>query len=138
MIKELLTMVAVTGAVAVAGCGSSSSSSSAPASSSSAPASSSSAAAPSSTSTAAASSSSAAGAVKPALAQAVTACKAAIASQATIPAAFKSKLDHICDIAGTGDQGAVKKATHDVCVEIIKERLPSSEQSAALASCPAA
>jgi hypothetical protein len=72
------------------------------------------------------------------LAQGVAACKAAIAAQTTIPASFKTRLDHICDIAGTGNAGAVKKATHDVCIEIIKEKVPAAAQQQAEASCPAA
>lgn len=133
MTRTLCTLVAVAGTIAIAGCGGSSSSSS-----SSAPASTSTAAA-GSTSTAAASSSAAGGATaNPDLAQAVAACKAAIASQSTIPASFKGKLDHICDVAGTGNQAAIKQATHQVCIDIIKSKVPSSEQAAAEASCPAA
>lgn len=130
--KTLCTLLAVAGTIAVAGCGSSSSSSS----SSSAPAASSSSTAAASTTSSAAASSAAA--AKPALAQEVAACKSAIAAQSTIPASFKDKLNHICDVAGTGNEGAVNKATHDVCIEVIKAKLPASAQATAEASCPPA
>jgi ABC-type phosphate transport system substrate-binding protein len=132
--RTLCTLIAVAGTLAIAGCGSSSSSSS----SSSAPAAGSTSTAAASSSAAAGTSSASGGTVNPALAQAVTACKAAIASQSTIPSSFKAKLDHICDVAGTGNQAAIKQATHQVCIEIIKTKVPASEQQAAEASCPAA
>lgn len=74
----------------------------------------------------------------PAIAGAVKACKATVESQQSISSTVKTQLDHICDEAGAGNQAAVKKATHDVCVEIVKESVPASARQAAEASCPKA
>jgi hypothetical protein len=130
--RRPLVVLVSAAALFVAGCGGSSSSSSP---SSSAPAATSSS---SSASSATASSSSAAAAIGGELAQAVAVCKQTVDTQASIPASLKSKLHRICDLAGSGNQAAVKKATHEVCVDIVKQRVPASGQAAAEASCPAA
>lgn len=116
--------------LAMAGCGGSSKSSttgSTATSTGSAPA--------ASTSTAASSSGGASSAIT---AQAVAACKQQVDATASVPADLKAQLRHICDEAGAGNQAGVKKATHDVCIAIIKEKIPASEQTAAEANCPAA
>ncbi len=71
------------------------------------------------------------------LAQAVLLCKQAIDQQQGVPASLKSKLNNICDQAGSGNKIAVKQATHDVCVQIVKAKVPTAEQQAAEAACPA-
>lgn len=135
MIKRLCTfaVLAVLGGALVAGCGSSSSSSS-----SAAPANTSSSA---SSSTASSGGSTASGgnssiANNPAVKAAVAQCKASIAAAPTLSADAKSKLSDLCDKAAQGDPVALKKASAQVCQEIIKETVPSGSQAAALASCP--
>ena len=133
MVKKLSTMLvlAVVGGALLAGCGSSSSSSS-----SSAPAATSSTA---SSSTAAASSSASGGssiANNPAVQAAVAQCKASINAAPTLSASAKTKLDGLCDEAAKGDPASLKKASAQVCVEIVKDTVPSSAQQAALAACP--
>jgi ABC-type phosphate transport system substrate-binding protein len=71
------------------------------------------------------------------LAQAVLLCKQAIDREQGVPASLKAKLNNICDQAGSGNKIAVKQATHDVCVQIVKARVPTAEQQAAEAACPA-
>ncbi len=132
--RHLLVLVSAA-ALFVAGCGGSSNTTAT--TSPNAPAA---ATATSSSASAAASSSSssAAAAVGGELAQAVAVCKQTVDTQATISAPLKSKLHRICDLAGSGNQAAVKKATHEVCVDIIKQKVPASGQAAAEASCPSA
>ena len=134
MIKRLCTLVvlASVGSALVAGCGGSSSNSSSAATSSAAPA-------PAATTTAAASSAGVGGssvASNPAVQAAVAQCKASINSAATLSADAKAKLDGLCDEAAKGDPASLRKATAQVCQEVVKESLPSSAQQAALAACP--
>lgn len=127
-----LSMLACTAcAILVAGCGGSSSTSSN--ASTTAPASSS-AAASSTTSSASASSGPSSGIT----AQAVAICKQKISSNPSVPANLKPQLAHICDEAGSGNLAAVKKQTHDICIAVIKQKVPSAQQAAAEANCPAA
>lgn len=136
MIKRLCTLVVLVavGGALVAGCGSSSSSSAATSSSSSAPA----GTATSASSTASAGSSTGGGSVasNPAVQAAVAQCKASINAASTLSADAKTKLDGLCDEAAKGDPASLKKASAEVCQEIVKETVPSSAQQAALASCP--
>jgi ABC-type phosphate transport system substrate-binding protein len=125
-----LVLVIAAGATLVAGCGSSSSSSSTPAATSSS-------SAASASSSATANSSSVAAGATGALTQAVAICKKSVDAQASITGSLKTKLIHICDLAGSGNQAAVKKATHEVCVDIVKAKVPASSQQAAEAGCPA-
>ncbi len=137
MIKRLCTLVVLVavGGALVAGCGSSSSSSSAATSSSSS--------APAGTATSASSTASAGGssggssvADNPAVKAAVAQCKASINAASTLSADAKTKLDGLCDEAAKGDPASLKKASAEVCQEIVKETVPSSAQDAALAACP--
>ena len=72
------------------------------------------------------------------LAQAVHLCKEAVSKEQGLSDSLKGKLNNICNQAGSGNKIAVKQAAHDVCVEIIKSKVPVAEQQAAEASCPAA
>jgi ABC-type glycerol-3-phosphate transport system substrate-binding protein len=69
------------------------------------------------------------------IAAAVKACKASINSQ-SISATVRAQLNTICDEAGAGNQNAVKKATSEVCIEVVKESVPAAQQATAEASCP--
>ena len=124
-----LCVVALGSAALLAGCGSSSSTSSAPASAPATPTT------PSSTSGGAGAT---AGSVasNPAVQQAVAACKASINASPTLSADVKSKLVGVCDQAATGNPTAIRKATSQVCQEVVKSSVPSSAQAAALATCP--
>src|SRR5258706_15038650 len=104
-----LCVVALGGGALLAGCGSSSSTSSAPATPPT----------PSSTSGGA---SAAAGSVasNPAVQQAVAACKQSINASPTLSAGVKSKLVGVCDQAATGNPTAIRKATSQVCQEVVK------------------
>lgn len=42
----------------------------------------------------------------------------------------------LCDKAAQGDPTSLRKATAQVCMQIVKETVPSASQSAALAACP--
>jgi hypothetical protein len=64
-------------------------------------------------------------------------CKQAVSQEQGIPDSLKAKLNNICNQAGSGNKIAVKQATHDVCVQIVKSKVPVAEQQAAEASCPA-
>jgi hypothetical protein len=72
----------------------------------------------------------------PAVIQAVAACKASINSAPTLSADSKTELVKLCDEAATGDPAAIKKATAEVCQQVVKDSVPSAAQSAALAACP--
>jgi hypothetical protein len=138
--KRLCTLLAMIAAsVIVAGCGSSGGGSSS--SSSSAPATTQAA----TTSTNAGSGSGSgtnipntAGLSSATLAQAVQLCKQAISKEQGLSDSLKGKLNNICNQAGSGNKIAVKQAAHEVCVEIIKSRVPVAQQQAAEAACPAA
>ena len=131
----LMLTVAATGLV-VAGCGSSSTPTT-PASNSSGSGSTSGGAA--STTTAASSSTSSGGSSNPAVAQAVTACKASISSATQLSSSLKTKLTGLCDKAANGDVNGVKKVAAEVCKEIVNADVPSSAPSSikdqALAAC---
>lgn len=141
--KRLCTLLAMIAAsVIVVGCGGSSGGSSS--SSTSTPAASqATSTATSASGTAAGGSSSSnvpntAGLSSATLAQAVQLCKQAVSKEQGLPDSLKSKLNNICNQAGSGNKIAVKQAAHEVCVEIIKSRVPVAEQQAAEAACPAA
>ncbi len=70
------------------------------------------------------------------IAQAVASCKTSINSQPSLSATNKAKLDAICDKAGSGDTTGVQKATADVCQQIVRDTVPASAQTQALAACP--
>jgi hypothetical protein len=127
-----LCVVALSGAALLAGCGGSSSTSSSTSAPASAPAT---PATPSSTSGGV---SAGAGSIasNPAVQQAVAACKASINASPTLSADVKSKLVGVCDQAATGNPTAIRKATSQVCQEVVKSSVPSSAQAAALATCP--
>ena len=104
---------------------------------------SSSSSAPAGTATSASSTASAGGstgggsvASNPAVQAAVAQCKASINAASTLSADAKTKLDGLCDEAAKGDPASLKKASAEVCQEIVKETVPSSAQDAALAACP--
>jgi hypothetical protein len=121
-LRSLIVLIACSGAL-ITGCGGgagSSSSSSAPAASSST------------------TKSVGSGSANPAISKAVAVCKASVDSQTSISSTIKTKLYNICDEAGAGNQAAVKKATADVCIEVIKETVPAADQAAAEANCPKA
>ncbi len=127
-----LAMLACTAcAMLVAGCGGSSSTSS---NTSTVPPASSSAV----TSSATSSSSAASGQTGAITAQAVALCKQKIDGNPSVPTNLKPKLDHICDEAGSGNLAAVKQQTHDICIAVIKQKVPAAQQAAAAANCPAA
>ncbi len=137
----LVLMVSATAtSLVAAGCGSSSTPTT-PASNSSAAGSTS--GATSSTTTAASSSTSSAassgGSSNPAVAQAVTACKASISSATQLSASLKTKLTGLCDKAANGDVNGVKKIAAEVCKDIVNADVPSSAPSSikdqALAAC---
>jgi ABC-type phosphate transport system substrate-binding protein len=75
----------------------------------------------------------------PAVAQAVTACKASINSTPTLSASLKTKLTGLCDKAAHGDEAGVKKVAAEVCKDIVNASVPSSAPSSvkdqALAAC---
>ncbi|HEX3875041.1 MAG TPA: hypothetical protein VHW26_12890 [Solirubrobacteraceae bacterium] len=75
-------------------------------------------------------------AVKKAVEAAVASCKTSINAAPTLTAGDKTKLDAICDKAGSGDTTGVQKATAEVCQEIVKDSVPASAQTQALAACP--
>ncbi len=129
---RLSMLACIACAVLLAGCGGSSSTSTN--SSTVAPGGSSASATTNATSSGSASS----GPTTAITAQAVALCKQKISANPTIPANLKPKLNQICDEAGAGHLSAVKKATHDICVAVIKQRVPAAQQAAAAANCPAA
>jgi hypothetical protein len=139
-LSSLLALAAV-GSALLAGCGSSSSSSSATtASSTPAATSTTSSAAPTSTSAASSSSASGGGSLanNPQVKAAVARCKSSINAAPTLSASAKAKLATICDEAAKGDPASLKKAEAKVCVELVKDTVPASAQTQALASCPKA
>jgi hypothetical protein len=75
-------------------------------------------------------------AIKQEIARAIASCKTSVNSAPTLNSTDKAKLDAICDKAGTGDTAAVQKATAEVCQEIVKDSVPASAQTQALAACP--
>jgi len=70
------------------------------------------------------------------IAQAVASCKTSINAQPSLTAADKTKLDAICDKAGSGDTTGVQKATADVCQQIVRDTVAAASQARALAACP--
>jgi hypothetical protein len=131
MIKRLCSLVAIAavGGAFVAGCGGSSSSSSS---------------SPSSSATPAAATSTSGGSTtvdlskNPNVAAAVAQCKASIGASATLSADAKTKLQSLCDEAAKGDSASLKKATAQVCQQIVKDTVPAGAQAQALATCPKA
>ena len=122
-------LLALLGVALLAGCGSSSSSSSTSGATGST-SSSSTATGTSSTSTASSSS---------AIASAVASCKRGVRSAGSLSSATKSKLEGICDKAGSGDEKAARNAAKEVCTEIVKASpLPNGTlKERALAACAA-
>jgi hypothetical protein len=68
----------------------------------------------------------------------VARCKSSINAAPTLSASAKAKLATICDEAAKGDPASLKKAEAKVCVELVKDTVPASAQTQALASCPKA
>lgn len=114
-----LPLLAVAGAMALAGCGGGGSSTT---TTKSAPA--------------AASTSTTSGAPGN-IQQEVAECHHLIETQKALSASAKSKLSAACDKAGKGDTAAVKQAAREVCEEVIQKApsLPSAAKESALASC---
>jgi PBP1b-binding outer membrane lipoprotein LpoB len=112
-------LLALIGALLLAGCGSSSSSSSS--------------STPATTSTAATTSSSS----NPAVAAAVAGCKSVVQAASSLSAKAKSKIEGVCEKAANGDKEAARKAAQEVCEEVIKSSpLPSSSaKESALSAC---
>jgi hypothetical protein len=124
-------IVAVLGGAFVAGCGSSSTSSS-QSTSTAAPTS---PAAAGTTSTSATSTPS--GANSAAVQAAVAACKTFQAAP-NLPANVKTKVEGVCNKAAGGDLEGARKATKEVCVEVINASpMPSAAKEQALAACKA-
>jgi hypothetical protein len=68
----------------------------------------------------------------------IATCKHEIASQSTLPAGAKAKLEAVCGEAAKGNTAAVKKAAREVCEEVIdKSPVPASDKQQALAACKA-
>jgi len=131
MVSRLTTwlVVALLGGVLVAGCGSSSSTSSSTSTSQS-------------TTTAAATTAGGATTVpavanNPSVQQAVAACKHGVQSASTLSSSAKSKIEGICDKAGSGDVTAAAEAARELCVELINASpLPAgSAKEQAIAAC---
>ena len=127
-------MVAGLGVLA-AGCGSSSNTPSTPSSASAGSATGGGAA----TTTSSSSAGSGGASSNPAVAQAVTACKASISSATQLSSSLKTKLTGLCDKAAHGDVAEVKKIAAEVCKDIVNANVPSSAPSSvkdqALAAC---
>ncbi|MDX6513910.1 MAG: hypothetical protein QOE36_3414 [Gaiellaceae bacterium] len=67
---------------------------------------------------------------------AIASCKQSISAQTTLSPGAKKDLMSLCDKAASGDQAAIKQATKEVCVKIVKDSLPpGASRDAALASC---
>ena len=122
-------LVPLAAGVLLAGCGSSSSSST----SGSTPTATTSSTTPSTTS--------ATGTIKsPATATAVESCKRGAKAIPTLSSSTRSKIEAICEKAGTGDVAATRTAAREVCEAIVKAS-PLPEGSAkqhAIARCKAA
>jgi hypothetical protein len=72
----------------------------------------------------------------PRVKQAVASCKQSVSNAPKLSSSVKSKLDKICEKAGSGDADAVRKASKEVCVQIVKESAPAgSARDQALAAC---
>jgi hypothetical protein len=71
------------------------------------------------------------------LQKAVAECHHLIETQKALSATSKAKLSEACDKAGKGDTQAVKTAAREVCEEVVKEAssLPSVAKETALAAC---
>jgi hypothetical protein len=136
-------LAAVLGAL-MAGCGGSSSSSSAPTSSRTVTTGASSSAVVSRTSDGSStpngnvdeSKQSASLASDPRIVNAISRCKSSIGAAPTLSSSAKSKLEGLCDQAAKGDLVSLRKASAQVCQDIVKESVPSSAQAQALAACP--
>jgi hypothetical protein len=73
----------------------------------------------------------------PIVQQAVASCKHSISAAPTLSSSEKSKLETVCSNAASDRIGAVKKAVSQVCVEIVKDTVPSADQSGPIAACKA-
>jgi ABC-type phosphate transport system substrate-binding protein len=125
-----LALVALAGAVALAGCGGGSSSS---AKTTAPPA-----ATSGSTSSTGASTTGSTSTVPANLKQAVAECHRLIKSDKSLPPTAKEKLENACEEAGKGNTAAVKRAAREVCEEVVSSSpLPanSSARQQALAAC---
>jgi len=130
-------VVALVGAVFIAGCGSSSSTTSSQSNSTSAPSSATTSSTPASTATTSTSptipSSGSAG-----VADAVAECKSVIQREPTLSASLKAKVEGICNKAASGNLNGARAAAKEVCVEIINASpIPSAAKAQALAACKA-
>lgn len=65
------------------------------------------------------------GSANPQSKQAVAQCKQSVSQAPNLSSSVKSDLDGICEKAGRGDEQAVRKATKEVCVKIVKESVPA-------------
>jgi hypothetical protein len=135
----LVVIVAAAGAL-MTGCGgsSSSSSSSAPASTGGSSTSGTSAATSTASSGGSSTTTGSGVANNPTVKAAVAQCKQSIAAAPTLSGDAKTKLQALCEKAAQGDPASLRKATAQVCEQIVKETVPASAQTAALASCPKA
>lgn len=66
-----------------------------------------------------------------------TACKRRVQRQLSLTTTEKTKLEAICDGAKNGDVAGVRKATEEVCVQILKSStgLSSSAREQGIAAC---
>jgi hypothetical protein len=72
----------------------------------------------------------------PQVKQAVQNCKQSIAAQPRLSSGVKSDLNDICEKAAKGDEGAVRKATKEVCTKIVEETAPAgAARDQALMAC---
>jgi hypothetical protein len=56
--------------------------------------------------------------------QAVEQCKQSVQAAPQLSDDVKSDLEELCDKAASGDQGAVREATREVCTKIVEESVP--------------
>jgi hypothetical protein len=61
----------------------------------------------------------------PQVKQAVARCKQSVDQAQRLSGSVKEKLRKTCEDAARGDQEAVRKATREVCVEIVEQNVPA-------------
>ena len=72
----------------------------------------------------------------PQVKQAVENCKQSITAQPRLSGGVKSDLNEICEKAAKGDEGAVRKASEEVCKRIVEETAPAgAARDQALMAC---
>jgi hypothetical protein len=74
------------------------------------------------------------------LEEAVERCKESVGQAPQISDDAKSKLEDICDKAGSGDEQEIEEAAREVCETIVEESIPdgSPGREAALSACASA